>query len=303
MSGHCGPDKARQTPGECWPPSYRQGAKTYSPAVGSRRGVIFFPPGLSGQATPWPPGAAVNEGGLLPYRGLDLATTLSGSPHNWVVKYWPATVGYGVGALAPNAAIANDLNTDPANTGTTTGSRFMGNETAFLAHYLLGLQEDYPNFPICLFGFSWGAWTVLQTAIQFASDIVAVGAHHPPLLMNHINTSVMNLTAYTSTALDLGASALNSLSSTLPIYLGWGSADTLVDEPDGGDLLTPAMYTSAQGAGLNVTPNCNSTGTNTGGTPLSHVLTSSTDTANPNNDVFRIAAWFSSWESAYPANL
>lgn len=255
----------------------------FSPAVGSRRGVVVYPAGLGDFVLPFPQPLVDVTTGFLPVYALTLTEALVAQ--GWAVIGYPIAVGTGIGNLTQAQAIIADLANDPAG---TKGTRFKTNVRRWMDHMTTRINEDFPaGFPTVWFGFSWGAWTALQAILYNppGSNIVAYGAHHPPLQMNHIATSIMDLTAYSSgTALDIASTALNAINK--PGYLGWGTVDNLVDAPDSGDLLTPALYAAASGAGMPVTSNAR---------PTNHLL-DATDSA-------AIVTWFESWQSTYPATL
>lgn len=257
--------------------------------------MCFLYAGMSGTLQPFPqPPSDVNLGFGFTALYATLATAIQGQ--GWYVIGQPLTVGQGLASLGQNAAVKADLDNDPNGSGSAVGTRFLQNQQRWYDHWDVVMQEDFPaNMPRVDFGFSWGGWAAMQSALYShpqGANIVAYGAHHPASKMSYLNTSVVNLTAYPTTAMDVGAAAFQAVNK--PGYFGWGTIDNLVDEPDGGDLLTPAIYTAAHGAGMPVSPNCNGTGNSSGGTPQTHSLTST--------DVTVITTWFESWQSAYPAN-
>lgn len=129
----------------------------------------------------------------------------------------------------------------------------------------------------------------LQVAINRTSTILAYGAHHPVSVLSKLNVSDLAGNLFYnlpngSAGMDVGSTALNAIS--INGYLGWGTLDGGLDYPNSGDLLTPAIWTAANGAGQPVKPNCNASGNSSGGTPEAHVM--------QGPDITIITGWFTS---------
>lgn len=259
-----------------------------NPPSGTPRGVMVFIGGLSGPTNdgqvPGPLGDSVSFG--LGGRFLTLANTIAAL--GWYVLN-PVACGFAYRPGGANQIIYNDLNTDSSG----HGSRLAGTYAEWWDHVVWWIQRNVSStLPIVPVGMSMGGFTTLQIALQRTSTIAGFVAHHPLSVLSNLNptySAPLNWTGLNTT----GANVTSVASLiTIPAMLGWGSIDTAIDYPNSGDLTTPALYTGRGSA--SVTPNCDGTGTATAGSPAeNHILTGSADNANPNNDVFRIAAWFS----------
>jgi hypothetical protein len=203
----------------------------------------------------------------------------------WVV-IWPLLPGDGVGNLSQVQAVYNDIASDPGR-----GERHLNCRLRWWDHAVPWIYANYgPTWPIVPIGFSDGGMIVLQIASQRQSTIAAYCAHHPginPANFNPAFTSPVNFGSIDTSGLVVPTNALNSV--TVPGMLGWGTVDTAVDYPNSGDLLTPALYSAALGAGAPVSPNADGTGNaigHAGGSGSeNHVLST--------NDVTQIRSWLS----------
>lgn len=242
---------------------------------------INYPPPLGDSTTP-----------PFEFRVLSMANALAAI--GWQVLA-PAPPGYGyMGGVGGNGQLCfSDINGDAGN-----GSRMKATYLEWWDHVHADIRKNISaTQPIAVIGGSGGGYVALQIALNRASDIVGYVAHHPVSMWSDLSptfSSPLNFTTLTSTGADVTSSGLNGVTS-IPGLLGWGSVDAVVGaSPWTADTLTPAIYSAAHGAGAPVSPNCDGTGTANAGSPAeNHALTSSADNANPNNDVFQIANWFS----------
>jgi hypothetical protein len=256
------------------------------PATGTTKGIMLWLAGGEFGYAACPPVLA-DTGGILPSRALTLCNTIAATGWDVMCPFTPGN------AWSPNGALGLlyfDVNTDSGH-----GTRALATYLAWWDTLYLALRRTVSaTLPIVPAGFSLNGFLTLLIAANRASDIAGYVAHHPSSVLSDINPDVTpgyTFSTLNSTGINVGASALNSVA--VPGLLGWGSADSIIDYPNSGDLLTPAMYSAAHTAGASVSPNCDGTGTASAGSPTeNHVLTSSTDNANPNNDVYQIAAWF-----------
>ena len=263
-------------------------------ATGTLKGILVFMFGLSeGNSSSFPPGLSDDGGaGVLPARPFTLCNTIAAT--GWHV-ICPVQPGYGFagGAGGPTQAWYNDLSTDSGN-----GARLLATRLAWWDHLYrdIRLKID-PTVPICIVGFSGGGYDTLQIAAHRTSQIAGYCAMHPFTHLSQLNPAFsfpMDFGTLTTTAGDVTSTALNGVTS-IPGMLSWGSVDGAIGpSPWTTDSNTPTLYSTALAAGAPVTPNCDGTGTTSAGGSWAnnHVLTSSHDRADPNNDVFRVAAWF-----------
>jgi len=222
-----------------------------------------------------------------PWRGLTLSNTIAATGWRVIAPVMP---GDGWSPGSGSGLIYNDL------AGDTDGSRFKATCLEFWDHQVWWIQTNISaTVPIVPVGGSFGGLIAFLIAINRTSTIAGYVCHHPIstfLQFNPLFSPNVNYTGLNTTAIDITSTALNGITS-IPGLLCWGSADIAVGaSPWTSDTLTPAIYSAAHGAGAPVTPNCDGTGTSSAGVAENHALTSSADYANPNNDVNRIAAWF-----------
>lgn len=287
VTTHCDPAGSVNPPTTCKPagPNFGNGVA----ATGTLKGVaVWLHGGNISTAAPSFPVPLADTGGLLPVRALTLANTIAATGWQWVNPVQP---GDGFSPGGGIQIIYNDINGDTGH-----GSRLIATIGEWWDHVVWWIQKNISaSVPIVPVGLSWGGFLAMHIAISRTSTIGGYVATHPASILTKTNpsfTSPVTFSNTTTTGADIGSTALNGVTS-IPGMLGWGSADVATDYPNGGDSLTPAIYTAASGAGAPVSPNCDGTGTTSAGSPTeNHVLTSSADNANPNNDVNRIAAWF-----------
>jgi len=256
--------------------------------TGTLKGVLVYLHGMQAGAGAGFPEELYNTDVLLPNWNLLLCQTIAAT--GWYVIA-PSEPGDGYAVGGQNVALYDDIGADSGH-----GTRLVGTTLEWWDHMVLFIQRTISaSVPIVPVGFSWGGWNALQIAIGRTSTIAGYVAHHPASIVSDLNPAwvLETFSDITTTGADVTSSALNGVTS-VPGLLGWGSVDEVVGpSPWTADTLTPAIYSAAHGAGAPVTPNCDGTGTTSAGSPAeNHVLTSSTDNANPNNDVYRIAAWF-----------
>ena len=240
---------------------------------GSKRGIVVYCHGLDKPAT-HPiaiPGGAVGT----------LASSLR--TDGWTVLYATLPCEYQDAVYgSQDLALYFDVNNDAGH-----GSRQLNTILHWWDHVVLWIKATYGDWPILLVGTSWGGFVLLSVALYRTSTIIGYAPIHPISVLSKINpgTEVAN-----SSGMDIGTSGLNAMgngwSGNNPYgLLTWGTIDTTVDYPNSGDTLTPAIYTSASGAGLNVLANCNGAGagSTSGGTPEGHPVS--------NNDAATVLSW------------
>ena len=273
---HCLPSGSLGT-GEVGVPIVPGNASILTPS-GSKRGIAVFCHGMGTTPLALPP---VNTGGF-----LTLANDLKAD--GWIVLY---AIEPGDGYLnGQAAAVNNDLFND---SGGGDGARHQACILHWWDHVVNWINLTYGNWPTVIVGYSWGGMHALSVAIKRTSTIMAYVGHHPVSNPSLLNPSVGGFTwsMLNTTGINVGASGLNALpngqlGSVPPGLLGWGTIDTIIDYPQSGDLLTPAIYSAANGASQPVSPNCNGTGNSSGGTPEAHVMTAA--------DISIITGWFTS---------
>jgi hypothetical protein len=243
-------------------------------ATGSKRGIVVYCHGLDNPAA-HPiaiPGGAVGT----------LTTGLQ--TDGWNVLYATIPCEYQDAVFgSQGAALFFDVNNDAG-----FGSRQLNSTILpWWDHVVLWIKATYGNWPILLVGTSWGGYVNMAVAIGRTSTIIGYAPIHPISVLSKISpgTSVAN-----SSGLDISNTGLNGIgngfSGNNPYgLLTWGTTDTTVDFPNSGDLLTPAIASSAAGAGQNVLPNCNGSGAgnSSGGTPEGHPVSV--------NDANSVLAW------------
>ena len=275
---HCLPTGSLGS-GQCGVPVVPGTAQILIPA-GSKRGVVVLCHGFQTSVATNPP---VLDNGS--FRFLDLADNLQSD--GWVVIY-PIEVGDARPTISQLQAVYNDVSVDAGD-----GSRQQSDIERWWDHMVLWVQATYGNWPIAVVGASWGGMAALTVATKKTSTITAYCAHHPVSILSklvpNLGGSTVDFTGLTTTGIDQGSTALNALGngqqgSVPPGLLGWGTIDTVVDYPQSGDLLTPAIFTAATGVSQPVSPNCNGTGNSSGGTPEAHVMNAA--------DVTIITNWF-----------
>jgi hypothetical protein len=284
----------------CWPNGSANPPTTVIPAglnlatniapTGTLKGVMVYLHGGSTVGTiGFFPFGIADGGGFLPIRALTLANTIAATGWRVIAPIMPADAYSPGGGLQ---LIYNDINGDAGH-----GSRLVATHLEWWDHIVWYIQKNISaSVPIVPVGLSWGGYVTMQVAIGRTSTIGGYVSHHGASILadtNPVYTPNVIFSNTTTTGADVTSSALNGITS-IPGLLGWGSADQAVGaSPWTGDTLTPAIYAAAHTAGATVSPNCDGTGTSSAGSPTEgHVLTSSADNADPNNDVFRIAAWF-----------
>lgn len=256
-------------------------------ATGTLQGIMVWLHGLVAAPNQGPfPVPLQDVGGVLPLRALTLANTIAAT--GWQVVN-PVLPGDGFpGGEAQ--IIYNDIGADAGH-----GSRAVATWCEWWDHEVWKIRKNISaTAPIVPVGMSMGGYIALLIAINRTATIAGYVAHHPASVLSDINpvfSPPLTFSSINTTGADVGSAALAPV-TTIPGMLGWGSVDQAVGAPPWtADTLTPAIY-AARGSAP-ITPNCDGTGTSAAGSPAeNHVLTSSTDNANPNNDVFRIAAWF-----------
>lgn len=265
---HCQPSTLGT--GECTPPAVPGNSYLGTPS-GTPRAVVFLFHGLdswglnSSTSPPADVTSALFGNTLFATLSADLVTA-------GFQVVWPMQVGDCKGTATQGNSLIADLSNDP---NATKGVRHAAAIDHHVDHlHSWGLRK-WPGLPQVAWGMSWGGRYALQAAINKTKYFAAYGAHHPLTVISALNPAIYNLSAYTSSGLDIASTALNNIA--IPGYLGWGTNDNIIDYPNSGDNTTRALYTAAHGAGAPVTSNSQ---------PENHCLSSA--------DVTAIMQWFGS---------
>lgn len=279
---HCLPNNGTLGTDECPVPPVPGTTPIYTPSNplteagagpgGTPRAVIWNHHGLSaaGLTPPMQPPADVITDGI----GGNFATlTNDWTAAGFVVVSMPQELGDFIANQTQDLSIYNDIENDP---NTVKGTRHAEGIGHHADHWYLWTKKNYPGLPIVCFGMSWGGMYTLQMVTQRPQYFKGYGIHHPVSVPGKLHPSFgPNLSTITfTTGLDVPSTALNNI--TYPGYIGWGTSDFAVDYPNSGDLLTPAIYSSASGSsGTHVTSNSQAE---------AHVMSST--------DVSAVMAWF-----------
>jgi dienelactone hydrolase len=246
-------------------PSVPGNATILTPS-GLKRGVVVLLHGINQTGIP-----SVLPPPLQNYSGPWDWSTLADDLQNdgWVVVF-PQEVGDPTNAASQGQAIQADISNDSGH-----GARCLAANLHWWDHVVDWINSTYGPWPIVVVGGSWGGWISLVVAINRSSTLTGYCAHHPASNPSLLNPAIVpgGWSSLNTTGMNVGSAALNAVS--VPGLLGWGTSDTMVDYPQTGDTLTPAIYSAANGAGAPVTSNQQSEG---------HIMGPS--------DVTAITGWF-----------
>jgi dienelactone hydrolase len=241
---HCLPSGSLGT-GENPVPAVPANATVLTPG-GNKRGVVVLLHGLSETGEP-----SVLPPPLIDYPGPWVFLTLAQELQNdgWVVAF-PQEVADPANTDSQGQAIQIDIANDAGN-----GARLLAANLHWWDHVVEWIADAYGPWPIVVVGGSWGGWIALEVAINRAATLTGYCAHHPVSNPSLLNPSVVpgDWSDLDTTGMNVGPDGLDGVH--IPGLLGWGTADTIIDYPQAGDTLTPAIYTSASGAGAPVTAN------------------------------------------------
>lgn len=225
---HCLPNGALGT-GELPVPNISSATiSTFNPpgGAGTRRGVIVYLHGLyaSPVAVPVPylmTDATVSITSLMNY---SLVQNLIND--GWVVLSVPYAEDPYIGV--PAIGIYNDVNND-----STDGARYLASTLHGWDHVVTYIQNTYgSNFPIGLFGFSEGGWKALAIAANRASTLSFFMAHASLTVWSSIGTNYTiagyNYQTLNTSGMDISATGLSPIPTTLKGMVGYSTADTAV---------------------------------------------------------------------------
>lgn len=261
---HCLPSGSLQNH-QVGVPQFPGMAPITAPSSGGIRGVVVELHGIHNapQSPVWSSGSLGDAGTLAADGWVVIHAITPGDDH---------PLGQGV-------SLFFDVQSDSGH-----GSRHANTYGLWWDHVVRGIDSLYgAGIPKVVHGFSWGGLGALQVAIQRTSTIVAYLAHHPVSNLSLLTNPSPVFTSLTATGIivpstGLNALGVNSQGNPCPGLLGWGTIDTIVDNPQSGDNLTPAIYAAALAAGQPVSPNCNGSGASSGGTPEAHVVSTADKT-------------------------
>lgn len=207
---------------------------------GNVRGAFVFLHGLQ-SVNPSIPFAPQETAGALPVHMGTMATSLLAD--GWVVIQ-PIFQEDNSNRLNPAVALYQDVNNDSGD-----GSRYLASTLHHWEHMLDFIQKTYPSgFPICIFGFSAGAWRAVSIAAsRLAPTIKAFGAHCPATIWSNIGSSFnppgLSWSALNATGLLLSTTCLNSC--TVPGVIGYHTSDMAVGYSAAGTGGTPVSNTQS----------------------------------------------------------
>src|SRR5262249_51409336 len=124
----------------------------------------------------------------------------------------------------PQSAIYTDVSNDTGH-----GARYLAQTLHWWDHIVAWIKTTYGNWPIVVFGFSWGGLKAFQIAANRTSTITAYASHHAATVLSSIPsavTSPADFTGISTAGLDTTSTMLNSV--TVPGAIGWGTSDTVV---------------------------------------------------------------------------
>lgn len=210
---------------------------------GSKRGVVVNLHGLivAQQHNPRP--MITDSGGFLPVYNLTFSNNLVAD--GWVVMHpsYPEDNYVGI----PSRGVFNDIVADPGH-----GARYLETTLHWWEHLVEYIHTNYGNWPIVLFGFSWGGWHVFQLVNHRPADITAYITHHGATVLSEASpvwTNPVDFTAIDTSGLDISSTFLNSATS-IPGMIGWGESDSAI-----GYTNIQTIYNNALGAGCPVSSN------------------------------------------------
>ena len=197
-----------------------------TPPPGGRRGIVVMLHGLqSGPQSVFPPQLIDGVSGALPalnsYFGT-VANILAADGWQVIMPLQNQEIGYN-----PSLTIFNDFSNDVG-----LGARFVLGMQHWWQHVLQYIHDTYTfgaSWPVCLFGFSGGAWLTLQLASTQTSTITAFACANPLSIWQTLNPSFDPGSSYASVqtlGMDISPTQLNAV--TIPGIVGYGTVDVAV---------------------------------------------------------------------------
>lgn len=244
----------------------------YADPGSPRRGVIIFFPGLNTLSfdrvappnvtytrpvTTAQTGADDIVGTYVPSYGGSLSANLAND--GWVLfTAAHPEVGYtslGPPPNSPGLGLINDVANDSA-----FGARYLATFKRWIDHVIEWVGAAFGSgIPILALGGSHGGWSALQF-IAYAGERLAGGIAFIPatIWMNasQVWTTPCNFNDINTTGMDIPVTLLNSIPSTLPVLIGYGTSDSALGWSQssvaaGSNNANVALWTSANGT-LNV---------------------------------------------------
>lgn len=208
---------------------------------GNIRGIMVLLHGLQ-TTTPAVPFPIADISGTLPVKFATFAATLVAD--GWIVVQPPYQEDRYIST--PIAGLYADVAADAS-----FGARYVRSTLNCHDHLMQYLAIKYgAALPVCVFGFSEGAWKAMVIAMNRPSTIKAFGAHCPATLWENVAnnfTPGFNFGALTWTGIDLGTSYLAGC--TVPGIVGYHTGDTAVGYSASGSPVsnTQSIITNAPG--------------------------------------------------------
>lgn len=240
---HCKPSGSLGA-GELGVPAVSASNSTVFTPTGSKRGVLVSLHGMTGSHLT-PPPVVEDSGAPLPYKGLTFANHLKDD--GWV-SLWVPCVEDGYSAGVGPAGIMNDVLLDAGH-----GSRYLDANLRHWDHVVNYIKRTYGDWPIIVYGGSWGGWRVLQILANRESTVVAGMAHIYAPKLSSIDLGGFDFTSMDCSGADCPDSIIDDV--TVPVFLSWHTDDIIVPQAD-----PQAVHDSAVAAGVPVTKSSQTTG-------------------------------------------
>jgi hypothetical protein len=125
----------------------------------------------------------------------------------------------------PGAMVEADIENDPDAPGT----RYVQQWLHHWDHIVIWIQNTFgTNFPILLWGGSWGGWHALHICTYRLSTIIGAIIGSPATILSNVTDDIIGVgvTITDSSGLDVGTTALNDCD--VPTLVQYGTADAFV---------------------------------------------------------------------------
>jgi hypothetical protein len=165
--------------------------------------------------------------GYLPGYGGSLAANLANDGWISVNAAYPE-LGFNSPGSPPNVpglGLVADVASDPA-----FGARYLGTFQRWCDHLIEWIEAVWgPSVPIVSYGGSHGGWASLQF-IAYAASRLAGGVAFIPATVwmnaSQVWTTPCNFNPIDTSGMDIAATLLNNIPTSLPVLIGFGTQDT-----------------------------------------------------------------------------